>query len=218
MKQVGHDFTGTTAGGYTYRFNVCGGTVKVCNRQQAPASKWRGTKCNNLGDMQTQEITLIDEHDANKGIRLAYRDGDICKKQVSGQMEIGSREVTYDATAGSCENASPAIGATLADAIVLSSDIFYLRIFFAESPCVGDREFPSTLPGTTRWCACRSGVWPWRRLRCRRRLCRQCRRFGLRLCLWCWCCCWFGPCRLHLVKALLPLPVHLPCRFALFCC
>lgn len=96
MKQLGHDFTGTTAGGYTYRFNVCGGTVKVCNRQQAPASKWRGTKCNNLGDMQTQEIALIDEHDANKGIRLAYRDGDICKKQVSGQMEIGSREVTYE--------------------------------------------------------------------------------------------------------------------------
>jgi len=96
MKQLGHDFTGTTAGGYTYRFNMCGGTVKVCNRQPAPASKWRGTKCNNLGDMQTQEISLIDEHDASKGIRLAYRDGDICKKQVSGQMEIGSREVIYE--------------------------------------------------------------------------------------------------------------------------
>jgi len=96
MKQVGHDFTGTTAGGYTYRFNLCGGTVKVCNRQAAPASKWRGTKCNNLGDMQTQEISLLDERDANKGLRLAYRDGDICKKQVSGQMEIGSREVIYE--------------------------------------------------------------------------------------------------------------------------
>merc|ERR1719271_1837271 len=48
MKQLGHDFTGTTAGGYTYRFNMCGGTVKVC------------------------------------------------KKQVSGQMEIGSRQVAYE--------------------------------------------------------------------------------------------------------------------------
>ena len=75
---------------------MCGGTVKVCNRQPAPASKWRGTKCNNLGDMQTQEISLIDDHDASKGLRLVYRDGDICKKQVSGQMEIGSRQVTYE--------------------------------------------------------------------------------------------------------------------------
>jgi len=96
MKQIGHDFTGTTAGGYTYRFNICGGTVKVCNRQQAPASKWRGTKCNNLGDMQTQEISLLNEADASKGLKLTYRDGDICKKQVSGQMEIGSREVIYE--------------------------------------------------------------------------------------------------------------------------
>ena len=96
MKQLGHDFTGTTAGGYTYRFNMCGGTVKVCNRQPAPASKWRGTKCNNLGDMQTQEISLLDEHDASKGLRLVYRDGDICKKQVNGQVAIGSRQVTYE--------------------------------------------------------------------------------------------------------------------------
>jgi len=96
MKQIGHDFSGVTPGGYTYRFNVCGGTVKVCNKQAAPASKWRGTKCNNLGDMATQEISLIDEHDAGKGVKLTYRDGDICKKQVSGQMEIGSREVIYE--------------------------------------------------------------------------------------------------------------------------
>ena len=96
MKQLGHDFTGTTAGGYTYRFNMCGGTVKVCNGQPAPASKWRGTKCNNLGDMQTQEISLLDEHDASKGLRLVYRDGDICKKQVNGQVAIGSRQVTYE--------------------------------------------------------------------------------------------------------------------------
>mgnify|MGYP003316440580 CR=1 FL=1 len=69
----------------------------MCIRDRpAPASKWRGTKCNNLGDMQTQEISLIDDHDASKGLRLVYRDGDICKKQVSGQMEIGSREVIYE--------------------------------------------------------------------------------------------------------------------------
>ena len=43
MKRADHDFSGTTPGGYTYRFNVCGGTVKVCNRVQAPANKWRGT-------------------------------------------------------------------------------------------------------------------------------------------------------------------------------
>ena len=110
----GYNFThldGATANeisrndGYTYRFNICGGTVKVCNGQPAPASKWRGTKCNNLGDMQTQEISLLDEHDASKGLRLVYRDGDICKKQVScmgiGQeanicMGIGSRQVTYE--------------------------------------------------------------------------------------------------------------------------
>ena len=27
MKQLVHDFTGTTVGGYTYRFNVCGNTA-----------------------------------------------------------------------------------------------------------------------------------------------------------------------------------------------
>ena len=98
MKQLDYNFIGgyNFSGGYTYRFNVCGGTVKVCHGQPAPASKWRGTKGNNLGDMQTQEISLIDDHDASKGLRLVYRDGDICKKQVSGQMEIGSRQVTYE--------------------------------------------------------------------------------------------------------------------------
>ena len=54
MKRTDHDYLGTTPGGYSYRFNVCAGTVKVCNRQSAPASKWRGSKCNNLGDSQTQ--------------------------------------------------------------------------------------------------------------------------------------------------------------------
>jgi len=129
MKQLGHDFTGTTAGGYTYRFNVCGGTVKVCNKQAAPASKWRGTKCNNLGDMQTQDIQLIDDHDANKGIKLLYRDGDICKKQVSGQMEIGSREVTYEIE---CDrNAEPGV----LQKIVETSMCDYTILFKSKHAC-----------------------------------------------------------------------------------
>ena len=96
MKRADHDFSGTTPGGYTYRFNVCGGTVKVCNRVQAPANKWRGTKCNNLGEMSTQSFSLLDESDPTAGLKVTYRDGDICKKQVGGQMEIGSRQVTYE--------------------------------------------------------------------------------------------------------------------------
>jgi hypothetical protein len=96
MRRTDHDYLGTTPGGYTYRFNVCAGTVKVCNRQAAPASKWRGSKCNNLGDMQTQDFALIDPADPYKGLKVTYKDGDICKKQVNGQMEIGSREVTYE--------------------------------------------------------------------------------------------------------------------------
>ena len=82
MTRTEHDFTGTTPGGYTYRFNVCGGTVKVCNQQQAPSSKWRGTKCNNLGDLSTQEIGLLDNLNPHKGLKVSYHDGDICKKQV----------------------------------------------------------------------------------------------------------------------------------------
>jgi len=96
MRRSDHDFLGTTPGGYTYRFNVCAGSVKVCNRQAAPASKWRGSKCNNLGDIQTQEFSQLDPVDPSKGIKVTYKDGDICKKQVNGQMEIGSREVTYE--------------------------------------------------------------------------------------------------------------------------
>ena len=97
MLRTDHDFTGTTPGGYTYRFNVCGGTVKVCNGQQGPASKWRGTKCNNLGDLGTQEISLLKPSEPRKGLKLSYRDGDICKKQVNGEMEIASRQVPASA-------------------------------------------------------------------------------------------------------------------------
>ena len=96
MKREEHDFTGTTTGGYTYRFNVCGNTVKLCNAQPAPASKWRGTKCNNLGDPATQRVSLLDSTDPTKGVRLTYTQGDICKRQVDGQMEIGSRLINYD--------------------------------------------------------------------------------------------------------------------------
>lgn len=83
MKRRDHDYTGTTPGGYTYRFNVCGGSVKVCNSQVAPASKWRGSKCNNLGDMSTQTMELLDASNPKKGLRVAYKNGDICKKQVA---------------------------------------------------------------------------------------------------------------------------------------
>ena len=44
----------------------------------------------------------------------------------AGTYCTSSLEVTYDATLGNCENARPAMGATLADAMVLSSDILYL--------------------------------------------------------------------------------------------
>jgi len=96
MKRDDHDFTGTTTGGYAYRFNVCGNTVKLCNAQPAPASKWRGTKCNNLGDPSTQTVSLLDSKDPSAGVRLKYTQGDICKRQVNGQMEISSRLISYD--------------------------------------------------------------------------------------------------------------------------
>jgi hypothetical protein len=99
MKRDDHDFTGTTTGGYAYRFNVCGNTVKLCNAQPAPASKWRGTKCNNLGDPSTQTVSLLDSKDPSAGVRLKYTQGDICKRQVNGQMEISSRLISYDVKA-----------------------------------------------------------------------------------------------------------------------
>ena len=98
MKHLDHDYTGTTNGGYAYRFNVCGNTVKMCNAQPAPASKWRGTKCNNLGDPSTQTVSLLDAADPSKGLRVEYTQGDICKRQVDGQMEISSRAVSYEIT------------------------------------------------------------------------------------------------------------------------
>ena len=30
MTRTDHDYTGTTNGGYAYRFNLCGNTVKLC--------------------------------------------------------------------------------------------------------------------------------------------------------------------------------------------
>jgi len=97
MKQTSHDFTSATAGGYTYRFNVCGDAVKVCNSQPSPAAKWRGTKCNNLGDRETLQVSLLDSASPSKGVKLAYSQGDICKKQTSdGGTEMGSRSVTYE--------------------------------------------------------------------------------------------------------------------------
>jgi len=97
MAQTEHDFTGTTGGGYVYRFNVCKNTLKVCSDKPAPASKWRGSKCNNLGDADTMKMSLLDEHQPTKGLRLAFEQGDICKKQSElGQTEMGSRVVTYE--------------------------------------------------------------------------------------------------------------------------
>lgn len=81
MRKEEHDFTGLTQGGYTYRFNVCGSTNKICNSQTAPASKWRNEKCNNLGDMSTQEIRLLDSTNPWKGLAVFYKDGDVCKRQ-----------------------------------------------------------------------------------------------------------------------------------------
>ena len=96
MARTDHDYTGATTGGYTYRFNVCGNTNRLCNAQPAPAAKWRGTKCNNLGDSSTQTVSLLDGRDPSKGLKLTYTNGDICKRQIDGQMEIGSRLVSYE--------------------------------------------------------------------------------------------------------------------------
>ena len=82
MHRTDHDYTGSTVGGYAYRFNVCGNTVRACGMQPSPASKWRGTKCNNLGDPQTQTIQLMEPKNPYGGIKLTYKDGDICKRQV----------------------------------------------------------------------------------------------------------------------------------------
>ena len=96
MRRTDHDFTGTTNGGYAYRFNVCGNTVKLCNQLPAPASKWRGTKCNNLGDPSTQTVALLDAADPAKGLKFTYTQGDICKRQNEGEAEMASRTVTYE--------------------------------------------------------------------------------------------------------------------------
>ena len=96
MFQHDHDFTGTTTGGYAYRFNVCGNTVKVCNQQPGPASKWRGTKCNNLGDASTQTLSLLDPAKPADGLKLQFTQGDICKMQSSGGTDISSRKVNYE--------------------------------------------------------------------------------------------------------------------------
>lgn len=90
------DFTDTIPGGFTYQFNVCANTNKVCNKQPAPASKWRGGKCNNLGDMETQTVTELDANDPQKGALIKYTEGDICKKQQGGQTLIETRQVSYE--------------------------------------------------------------------------------------------------------------------------
>lgn len=90
------DFSDTTPGGFTYQFNVCGVTNKVCNRQPAPASKWRGGKCNNLGDIETQKLEDLDTSNPAAGVAIKYNEGDICKKQQGGQTLIETRQVTYE--------------------------------------------------------------------------------------------------------------------------
>ena len=104
MKQIVHDFTSATAGGYTYRFNVCGDTIKECNSQPAPASKWRGSKCNNLGDRNTMAMTALDPANPSKGLRLSFTQGDICKKQTpDGGTEMGSRSISYEVSCSGSE-------------------------------------------------------------------------------------------------------------------
>ena len=105
MQQLEHDYTGTTPGGYVYRFNACGNTVKVCNSVPAPASKWRGSKCNNLGDAETMRVSLLDKRVPSKGLKVSFDQGDICKKQgFDGQTEMSSRFVSYEVA---CSSQSP---------------------------------------------------------------------------------------------------------------
>jgi hypothetical protein len=97
MQQLEHDFTGSTTGGYIYRFNVCGNTIKVCNDMPSPASKWRGSKCNNLGDPQSMRLALLDPAKPGSGVRASFDQGDICKRQTDdGQTTMGSRVISYE--------------------------------------------------------------------------------------------------------------------------
>lgn len=105
-KKAEKDFTDSTAGGFTYQFQICGNTKKVCNKQPAPASKWRGGKCNNLGDLDTQTIEAIDPANPLKGVRIKYNEGDICKKQQDGQTQIETRAVSYEITCDSSKTAT----------------------------------------------------------------------------------------------------------------
>lgn len=84
LARADHDYT-ARLNGFTYHFNLCAPTMKMCNGQLAPASKWRGAgegKCNNLGHVDTQIATFVDDKHPGRGVRLSWSGGDSCKKEA----------------------------------------------------------------------------------------------------------------------------------------
>lgn len=129
LARKGEDFSDTTPGGFTYQFNVCANTNKVCNKSPAPASKWRGGKCNNLGDADTMKMSLLDPADSSKGVKLFYNEGDICKKQQAGQTLIETRQVTYELH---CDHSSDPGGLTKINEVNMCE---YVIIFHSKHGC-----------------------------------------------------------------------------------
>lgn len=98
LARADHDYT-ARLNGFTYHFNLCAPTMKMCNGQLAPASKWRGAgegKCNNLGHVDTQIATFVDDKHPGRGVRLSWSGGDSCKKEIDGRMRPSTRQVTFD--------------------------------------------------------------------------------------------------------------------------
>ena len=63
----------------------------------SPASKWRGDKCNNLGDPQTMKLSLLEPTQPDRGVKMSFVQGDICRRQSDdGQTIMGARSITFE--------------------------------------------------------------------------------------------------------------------------
>jgi len=91
---VPSELSATSESGFRYFLSVCGPTQTVCNGAPSVGSKWRGTKCNNLGDEATRSLSLLDARDPRKGINITYRKGDVCLRGKDETVDIGSRSLT----------------------------------------------------------------------------------------------------------------------------
>ena len=63
------------------------------------AAARRAADAASVGAADATAWTLLDVADPSQGLRLRYSQGDICKRQVDGQMEISSRLISYEARA-----------------------------------------------------------------------------------------------------------------------